>query len=1614
MANSVPITGNLQISTASLQQSTRQIQQALGRITGQASEFQKSLDASTARVFAFGATTSVLQAVNQAFKSIVSTTIEVEKRLIEINSIFQASAKEFNNFRNAIFQVAKDTGQSFSTVADGAAELARQGLSAEETAKRLEAALILTRISGLDAEKSVKSLTAAINGFASAGLTAEQIVNKIVAVDTSFAVSAQDLADGFSRAGSTAEDAGVSFDELLGLITAVEQRTARGGAVIGNAFKSIFTRLSRGDTIEKLKELGVEIDATQTGIQKLQALSRALEEISDPTVASQIKELAGGVYQINVVSSTLKDLSSETSVFAAASKTAAQASSEAFQKNEMLNKSLAAQVNSLVVSLTSLAEKIGQLTFAPLLSNLVKIAEMASSAFDKALDPEKGNSFIQGILKYVGSFISGPGLVMITTAFLKITTLIAKFAKDGFMAVLSISSAQEKNKVIQEGIVRLLQHDAQLRKELANTTLSQAQKEQAVLDAIQRENMLLRDQQALLQNIVALARQKGVSGYAPSTGFSGKNFATGFQQEEVMAQMLGASSGVKAQYGKGTIGGKRFIMNNEEVEIPNFGKNGDSAVLPKYAKGFVPNFAKYTGYDAADILKKSPSAFAKIDITKDKFINSSAAAKAAYEQRKMEVAGKLPPLDINQILGNDMPRVLTPSVSGRLFKTKQNVLGTGRDASFNFRMHRAKVNKNPELKKEFNSFFKKEDMVKMAEEKALKLAQMISAGFDLPPFDPDSINKLTNVEGFYGSIRAAMGGIFDRAMSSAIAINAQKEVGGNFDVNAGKDKVALKRVETIFGKGSIGSSSLADLKIGGGDTTAKSMITKTLNTPVFVDKILKQHAKDSGKTTATQKPTTKSRAAGFIPNFNSLNKGVPVNKIRAHFDEYGNPVAVTNTRDEKNGLKDAIGRERKGIGMAARGFVPNFAVSDSNAQAKSFAKMMAVQYAATLTAGYTSGKSQDKERELEAIREATEAKIQEIKASEMTVEAQREAISAIMKSANSQIEVAEKSASQAKTIDTFTQKAATTLGLFQTVDSFMSGKMTKAIGGLGQFKVGDIGKDVKGLKSGLGSLSWSEFKQDAKRQNVAQVENGKIVGFQKKGGIGSALGKQGGKLKSAGAGILSKAAGPVAAAFGGWEIGSQIADATVGEAERKRYSKELADSQSLMTNLNRKGALAGAARTVGGQGNLDEMMNKLLKAPYEGAKQLGVEIQKTIKAIETGDPTQVYAQKKILIKQLKEAGVRIGDGFQLDDLGVQIKGLSAKIKQFNRDIELMSKETMQTAKAGQQAVGFVGGIQGSENIGAWFDRAKQGESAVAQTTMARQEWMNAQAAFAKASSEGTISKGTEEYDKFKENVDSAAMAFKQSTIDSATILFNNSTMAAKELKDAKTKLSELKFEGAMKDASFIGDLQAIKYDPTVVEKNIKMLQGAKTKEDKLVATQRIAENLKDAPLLTEAIIRVKMGADKFAEVMASMKDVALENSGVTNKSYRGEIINMQEGGRGEQIGQLNTEIKNLESASKVAERRIQEFGEQFQAQDIFAAASRIKTAIDAVATGTESAVTLLASVSSINNNTIQLVNKNNAAMLQAISTVGTMEGEIRDMRQKMLTMQQAINAIRNE
>ena len=306
---------SLSINLGKSSKSIDTLSQPLGRITGKADEFTKSMEAANARVLAFGASVGVLTTVTRAFKELVTTTISVEKQLTSINTILGGTASSLSEFSSEIFNVARNTEQSFAVVAEAALELSRQGLKAEEVTKRLNDSLVLSRLSGLGAAEAVAGLTSAINSFNSTGITSAEVLNKLSAAAVSAAVSERDLIEGIKRSGSVAIQAGVSFNELVGVITAVQERTARGGAVIGNSFKTIFTRIQSLDKLQTMQNLGVEVtDASGqvlSATKLIQNLGKTLETLPDAK-RLQIAENLVGKFQIAPFLAILEDYNRDT------------------------------------------------------------------------------------------------------------------------------------------------------------------------------------------------------------------------------------------------------------------------------------------------------------------------------------------------------------------------------------------------------------------------------------------------------------------------------------------------------------------------------------------------------------------------------------------------------------------------------------------------------------------------------------------------------------------------------------------------------------------------------------------------------------------------------------------------------------------------------------------------------------------------------------------------------------------------------------------------------------------------------------------------------------------------------------------------------------------------------------------------------------------------------------------------------------------------------------------------------------------------------------------------------------------------------------------------------
>lgn len=585
----------------------KQFTRPLGKITGAVSEFNKSLEASNARVLAFGASVGIIQSVQRAFASLITTTISVEKQLTEINVVMGTTNDQLQKFGDGLFKVARNTAQSFSTVATAATELARQGLSMEETLKRTNDALILTRLTGLDAASAVSGLTAALNTFNKAGLDSTKVLSKMAAVDVQFAVSTEDLIDAVSRAGAVARDAGVSFDELLGAVTAAQQQTARGGKVIGNSFKTIFTRVQRSSTIKRLEELGIAVrdiaGNTLPAIKILTNLSQTYETLADTTKAA-VAEQVGGVFQINILKAAIKDLADNNSILARATRISAQATDEAIRKNEILNKTLAAVSSQAAVSIQEFTNAVGSIAFEDNLQTLITaFNDFFKSSADFLRNGEGlGADAARGFIKGFGNIITGPGLILALGVLGKLLLKTFGFLAGSVKELIGIKSLTQQQRDIQKSIVAVLGENEALQKKILSQEGNRAAQEKTILGILQAQS---REQARIASAASAIGPAVMRAGYNAQfkrtrSGGHIPNYVSGSdaKAERSGARMGGYSPGsVKSM----NMPGQGKVVYNSAETVRSFPGMVQPAIMPpprsRAGKNYQKAFSKVHGFN---------------------------------------------------------------------------------------------------------------------------------------------------------------------------------------------------------------------------------------------------------------------------------------------------------------------------------------------------------------------------------------------------------------------------------------------------------------------------------------------------------------------------------------------------------------------------------------------------------------------------------------------------------------------------------------------------------------------------------------------------------------------------------------------------------------------------------------------------------------------------------------------------------------------------------------------------------------------------------------------------------------------------------------------------------
>ena len=969
---------NLKLNLGTNAKSIEGLSQPLGRITGKADQFTKSMEAANARVLAFGASVGVLNAVTQGFKDLVTTTIEVEKSMAAINAILGKTTGELNRFKGAIFDVARNTEQSFATVAEAALELSRQGLSAEEVTGRLNDALILARLSGQGAAEAVAGLTSAINGFKKSGITSTQVVNKFSEAAKNAAVSERDLAEAFKRAGAVAGQAGVSFDELAGIVSAVQQKTSRGGAVIGNSFKTIFTRLQSLDKLETMQNLGVQVtDASGEILNATQLIKNLAASIQDLPEAKQLQiaEDLVGKFQVAPFVSILEDFNDQQSIAIKLTQISQNASTAAYERNEALNKTLAAAINSATVNLKELFDTLGKIGVTDQLKTIVGFFSGLAENINKVLEGDSiGSKFAKGIVKGIGNVLSGPGLAIFGAIILKLTADLAKFGVGSLQTFFGINKAAKEQATLQGQIASTLLNNKGVQDAILAIERKQISAEEKKAQQTKFFTTALREQLSVMQTMQGIAAKvapgvmastrgrgafgRGAGGFIPSynavMGYA-PNFAA--ESSDIARGVGGAPRSARAvaipnfNFGGGQRG--TMVANTSEFMVPNFAGTGGTAIfnqnmvssmgMPAGAKsigaagGFIPNFAvgpagalRGAGITNMEQFRALSGTGATRVIGGVKV--TEAQAKNVFGrgggQSILEIPGAR--YGVAAMFPSKKTDITSANLAGSESVGAQELLKRGFTG---IRFSGVQVSDLQTMQRNMKrGMSETENRRKIGRLFAAPLLQYGSELVDIP-FNNDEalaidkqLNNLIKKNKSAGLFSTSVeGGIFESAIRMVTqGAKSIKEFKSHEAEREPFDFEEGGRADQAFRRSFGFTDSLfrADGKRTASNSAVQSLIFKALNDPSERKFILAR---------ATRAQKKRGRAAGgYIPNFamGALDQaiaresaaGLPINQIRINQDSSlrnaGNPMglAVTNMRDEPTGA----------IPNAAKGFIPNY------------------------------------------------------------------------------------------------------------------------------------------------------------------------------------------------------------------------------------------------------------------------------------------------------------------------------------------------------------------------------------------------------------------------------------------------------------------------------------------------------------------------------------------------------------------------------------------------------------------------------------------------------------------------------------------------------------------
>lgn len=262
--------------------------------------------------FKFTAAQTFIRAISNEVRQAYQWVEELNSAITNIGVVTGKTAAQLDLVTQSAIQGAKELRVAASEYAQGQLIFYQQGLSDDEVTKRTEITVKAAAAANQSMADMSSQLTAIWNTYKMTGDEMQRAASVGAKMAGDTAVDFADIAEAMQTAAAPAEQMGVSYNSLAAIIATVGDTTQQSASVIGNAFKTIFSRFqqlkSEGTDGEvtlnrvssQLQELGVNVLDSAGNLRSLDTVIAEVGDQWDSWSSKQqlaIAQLVGGTRQ---------------------------------------------------------------------------------------------------------------------------------------------------------------------------------------------------------------------------------------------------------------------------------------------------------------------------------------------------------------------------------------------------------------------------------------------------------------------------------------------------------------------------------------------------------------------------------------------------------------------------------------------------------------------------------------------------------------------------------------------------------------------------------------------------------------------------------------------------------------------------------------------------------------------------------------------------------------------------------------------------------------------------------------------------------------------------------------------------------------------------------------------------------------------------------------------------------------------------------------------------------------------------------------------------------------------------------------------------------------------